>query len=304
MSPLIDSTRAAQNSQLAALNSSNPTLLTSLLAASSDLIRRYCHRDFTQQTYTEFYSGGIYVREPLKLRQFPVTRVQRVGIANRAMLVTNGGIAQMATVETDGSNNIILNTIANGVVAAPVTLAAATYTTLGLMAAAIIASGNGWQCAVYSGAAGDYGGFPTTDLKPLQGAASAKAGGSFIEIYEDWLGWNSVAFWPDEQYEFGAVAPFWRLDDQTGEMWGHMPRGFMNLRIIYQAGFAAIPDAVQEACAQTCIWLNFSGLVNMSLKSERLGPASYELRDKIDLPRAVQMLIDPYKAYDKGIYRN
>ena len=50
----------------------------------------------------------------------------------------------------------------------------------------------------------------------------------------------------------------WALD--------HFPRGQLNLRIDYQAGFASVPQAVQEACVQLAQDLYQGGLVNNSVR--------------------------------------
>src|SRR5579864_6872546 len=100
---LITTSRATQNATLATLNSTNPSYLASLITAASDAVRRATHRDFSQTSYTEYYSGGIYIREPLRLRQFPVLEVTRIATNPRpALLVQNvdPGTNQRATVET------------------------------------------------------------------------------------------------------------------------------------------------------------------------------------------------------------
>ena len=60
-------------------------------------------RDFTLGSYSEYHSGGIYIREPLRLRQFPVVEITRVASNPRpALLVQNVDAItnQRATVET------------------------------------------------------------------------------------------------------------------------------------------------------------------------------------------------------------
>src|SRR5436305_864609 len=105
MSDLITTSRATQNAALLALNASNPTYLASLITAASDAIRRVCNRDFTQSSYTEFYSGSISsgTLEPLRLRQFPVLEITRVASNPRSALRvqnTDSVTNQRATVET------------------------------------------------------------------------------------------------------------------------------------------------------------------------------------------------------------
>src|SRR5271154_6239549 len=84
---LITTSRATQNATLAALNTANATYLASLITAASDAVRRACNRDFSQTTYSEYHSGGIYIREPLRLRQFPVLEITRVAANPQAALL-------------------------------------------------------------------------------------------------------------------------------------------------------------------------------------------------------------------------
>ena len=101
-------------------------------------MRGACHRDFSQTFYTEYYSGGIYIREPLRLRQFPVVEITRIATDPRpALLVQNvdAGTNQRATAETTPTS-VRLFRIAS---ATPVTsdLSFAAYPTLADMAMAI-----------------------------------------------------------------------------------------------------------------------------------------------------------------------
>ena len=79
MPDLITISRAAQNPTLASLNATNPAYLASLVTAASDSIRRECGREFILAAFTEYHSGGIYIREPLRLRQYPVAEITRRG---------------------------------------------------------------------------------------------------------------------------------------------------------------------------------------------------------------------------------
>lgn len=299
---LITTPRAVQNAQLAALGTTNLSQLQSLITAASDAIRRYCHRDFSLTSYSEYYSGGIYIKEPLKLRQFPVTQISRVAIANIALQVLNsGGANQRATIQTLANGDLQLTTVASGVVSTD-TIAAASNLTIGAVATAINNLGNGWGTSIYSGPAGSYANFPTTDLRPLQGAVSCLIGGSYLEVFEDWYGWNTVSFWPDETYESSGVAAFWRPDNETGEIHGRLPRGKLNIRIDYTAGFATIPAAVQEACVQLVQWMYQSSLHDQTLKMEKLGVATYELGTSTKWPPSVLNALSYFKAYDRTLY--
>lgn len=302
---LITNSRAIQNAMLATLNSNNPAYLASLITAASDAIRRVTHRDFSQTSYTEYHSGGIYIREPLRLRQFPVLEITRIATNPRAALLVqnvDSGANQRATVET---TTTVLRLVR--VAAANVTtndLSFATYTTLSAMAAAVNALGNGWSAQVID----QFGNWPSPDLKLLQGAATALNGGRQLELYTEDL--QPFVTWPPgdpwgEESGYQSLTG-WRLDDETGEIYGRFPRGQLNVRIDYVAGFATIPQAVQEACVQLVSDLYNAGLVNNTLKKATLGQGSFELRNEnqtASLSAKVSLLLAPFVDYGRVIFR-
>jgi hypothetical protein len=300
---LITTSRAMQNASLAALGGSNAGYLASLITAASDAIRRVCNRDFSQTAYTEYYSGGIYIREPLRLRQFPVLEITRVATNPRpAIRVQNvdNGTNQRATVETTPTSLRVFRMAS----ATPITndLPFASYPTIASMAAAINALGGGWAAQTI----GEFANWPSADLKVLQGAATALFGGRELELYTEDL--QPFLCWPPgDSWGDGSQTPCgWRLDDETGELFGRFPRGQLNLRIDYTAGFASIPQAVQEACVQLALDLFNAGLVNNTLKKATLGAGSFELKDQTKtatLSAKVGVLLAPYVDYSKLILR-
>ena len=305
LSDLITISRATQNAALSALNASNPTYLASLITAASDAIRRVCNRDFTQSSYTEYYSGGIYIREPLRLRQFPVLEITRVASNPRSALRvqnTDSVTNQRATVETTTSSLRLFRVAA----ATPVAndLPFSTYPTITSLASAVNALGAGWSATIVD----NFANWPSADLKPLQGAATALFGGRDLELYTEDL--QPFLTWPPGD-PFGDEAGYqaltgWRLDDETGELFARFPRGQLNVRIDYTAGFATIPQPVQEACVQLVQDLYNAGLVNNTLKKATLGTGSFELKDEkktVSLSGKVSLLLAPYVDHSKMIFR-
>ena len=305
MTDLITNSRVTQNATLAALNTSNASYLASLITAASDAIRNACHRDFTQTSYTEYHSGGIYIREPLRLRQFPVAEITRVAANPQpAILVQNidSTTNQRATVETTTTSLRVVRiasatTITND-------LPFATYPTLAEMAAAINSLGGGWAAQVI----GTFALWPSADLKPLQGAAMALFGGRELELYTEdlqpFLNWPPGDPWGDDAGSQACTG--WRLDDETGELFGRFPRGQLNIRIDYTAGFATIPQAIQEACVQLVLDLYNGGLVNTTLKKATLGSGSFELQSQSStavLSGKVSLLLAPYVDFSKTMFR-
>ncbi len=304
MPDLITLPRAAQNPTLASFSAANPSYLQSLVTAASDAIRRACGRDFTLGNYIEYHGGGIHIREPLRLRQFPVAEITRIAAEPRpALLVQNlDSISnQRATVETTLAG-LRLVTVASAVLTTT-DLLYATYPTLTALAGAINTLGGGWSAGVRD----DFANWPSADFKPFQGAVSALNGGQNLEMYSETI--QPFMAWPsstgDAEEGWPATAG-WRLDEETGELFGRFPRGQLNIRIDYKAGFAAIPQPVQEACAQLAQDLYQAGLVNNTLKKATLGPSSVELKSTTSAAQMspkVMLLLAPYRDYAKTILR-
>jgi len=84
------------------------------------------------------------------------------------------------------------------------------------------------------------------------------------------------------------------------------PPGQLNIRIDYQAGYATVPQAVQEACVQLVQDLYQAGLVNNTLKKATLGASTVEMKDTSTSPQMsakVQLLLAPYVDHAKMIAR-
>ncbi|HWE02445.1 MAG TPA: hypothetical protein VG326_08535 [Tepidisphaeraceae bacterium] len=306
MPDLITISRACQNPTLMSLSASNPAYLASLVTAASDSVRRECGREFLLAAFSEYHSGGIYIREPLRLRQYPVAEITRVAASPRAaLLIQNFDDAsnQRATFETT-STALRLVTVASAVLTTTDFLYA-TYPTVAQLAAAVNALGNGWSATVRN----DLTNWPSADFKPLQGAVSALNGGHDLEMYSEIV--QPFTAWPssggDGDWDDGFQgASGWRLDEETGELFGRFPRGQLNIRIDYRAGFVTTPQAIQEACVQLAQDLYQAALVNNTLQKSTLGASSVTLKNTSTAPQLspkVQLLLAPYRDYAKAIFR-
>jgi hypothetical protein len=302
MPDLVTIPRATQIDALAAVYADDPAYLASLITAASELVRRVCKRDFSLCSYSEYYSGGIYVLSPLRLRQFPVIEITRIAAAPTPALqvqnldqVTN----QRATVETTPTG-LRLVRVASAV-ATTVDLAYAEYPTLAALAGQINSLEYGWSASVF----GPFANFASTDFKPLQGAANALAGGHSLELYTELVqpGSTFTALGCDAEGEFGVG---WRLDPETGELFGRFPRGQLNIRIDYTAGFATVPQAVQEAVVQLAADLYQSSQVNNSLAKATLGDSTIVTKttaETTQLSGKVMLLLSPYIDHSKMMLR-
>ena len=306
---LISTNRAQENPQLAPLGND---LLTDLIAAASGLVRDYCQHDFSLTSYSEMKNGGIFIREPLLLRHDPVTQILRVAATpTSALSVANTDTVnnQRATVATDDAGNGLIANLTlfwvSSATPTTVPLPVATYPTLSQMAAAINAQGHGWQASVLTASRIDLTKYPASDLKPLQGAVTCMSGSpAYLSAWlEDISAFGSIAndFYELEGYQSQSG---WRLDPETGELYGRFPRGQMNIRVDYTAGYAQIPAAVQEATVQTTLWLWHTNNMNLAMESERLGDAGRTMRQKLDLPGSIKRLLANYnRSASRAFYR-
>lgn len=312
--PLIDPARASQNAILAGLAASNAPLLTSLIGAASDFVVRYCGKDFIRKSYSEYIDGKIHKKGvPTLLRQYPVIEIQRVGIADAAMLVansdtTNNARATFETIaSTDGLStaSVKLVNVANGA-ANSVSISTVSPVTINQLATAINAAGFGWSATVQTSSNGTYGIWPSADLKPLQGAVSCFNGGMYAEVYAEIGTYSSSWGFGNEDESWGCPGSLncgWRLDPETGELHLRVPRGGLNIRVDYTAGEATVPAAIQEAVVQLCCWLNSSGTIDYSTTETKLGPFMEKTPDELKMPGPILALLAPYRDLSRYWYR-
>jgi hypothetical protein len=275
---LITVTRACNNAKLAALNISNPVYLTELITSSSSMIHGNCARLFNSQSYSEYYDALNFPFDFIQLRQYPVTQVQRLATNPQQVIsitnndTTNNQFAEVVTTLSGfNTSSVTISWLASGVSNSQ-TFSAASYVTLQSLATAISAVGGGWTSTVYSG----YGNYATATLRPYQGNMSALGGGgAWLEMYLDTptFGGNGT-FLGYQQTGVLTSGPQWRLDPVKGVCWGCFPGGQQGIRVDYTAGFATIPQDLQQACMRLCVLQYERDLLNSTVQTGRVGPFS------------------------------
>jgi hypothetical protein len=224
MADLITASRAAQTSVLASLSSSNPALLDSLITAASKAIQRHCHRDFTSTAYTEYLSGPNYPYNYIILRQCPVISIARLATNPQPVLLiqnSNSATISRAFVNTTATGLTLTSVSGTTGAATTTTLTYASYPVVNSMAAAIGAV-SGWTASVI----GNYGIYPTADLKPIQGAQTALFGGATLSIYvEDrysYIG-SMGGIGEDSEWDLSSTREQFRCDEEAGIIYGRFP---------------------------------------------------------------------------------
>ncbi len=302
---LITLSRAYQNLQGV---SGVDGLLSTLLTAASDAIQKWCRRDFVQVSYDELYSGDG--QRYLVLRQYPLISVQSVRYRPVTVLkITNTNPANVQARVSVTGTGLTLVRVNAGVKTTDASVTFAGNVTLSAVAAAVSALGNGWSAQVV-GDGTNYGSWPSADLfwPPSfpsqipgyvggggQGALQCVAG-SFAELkmhtYE-LAGYQ----WDSRGWLLRAI-PYTdpELLHPEDLVW---PVGVNNLRIQYTAGYATIPEAVQEACAEWTAALYFMASRDPMLTNQLTagGAASGWKGVPGEPPDHVAVLLKPYRRY-------
>jgi len=288
MPDLITNARAKANVPNA--TSADDATINTLITAAGKAIQRYCRRDFVAMVYDELYNGNGDRR--LLLRQYPIVSVQSVRCRPVTVLtITNSNTAlnQQARVTVTAAGLTLFRT-ASGVASTDTSVTFATHATLTTLAAAVTALGNGWSAQVV----GDYGSWPSADLRAPQGALAAC--GQFAELklhtYE------LAGYQIDERRGWLLRAiPYTDPELMRPEdlAW---PVGVANFRVQYTAGHATVPEDVQEACAElVATWFAQRGR-DLSLQRENTaGTYSYVADTGDGLPGRVRALLQPYRNH-------
>jgi hypothetical protein len=276
MSNLITRARAINNLNNRATTSDENTTLDALLAAITSAIQNYCGRTFAVTSYDELYPGSH--RRELVLRNYPLAAVERVACAPTAVLrVTNTSASnQRATVKVTATG-VELIRVASGV-ATTSTILFADQATLSALASAITALGNGWSASVIDA---NQTLRASADLRALQGAFLAKDVEALLQLHLS------------ELTCFSSDAPRGLLTRDDGAHW----HGGLNYwRVVYSAGYSAVPDDVQEACAQWVAQLFWQTKRDPGLVQETL-PSVVSRAVVRDMPASVRLLLSPYRNW-------
>lgn len=280
MSDLITLDRARQNLP-SSVNADEPQIAT-LITAVSQAVQRWCRRDFTATSYDELYHGNG--ERLLVLRQYPVISVESVRSDPTAvMTISNTSTSNQQARVAVTSTGLTLKRVASGV-ATTNTLTFAANVTLNALKAAVDALGNGWSATVI----GSYGLWPSADLLAIQGAVNAAGFQAELKMHVAELS----AFEVDSRRGW-----IWRGND-TDDDETTWPCGVNNFRVQYTAGYATVPEDVQEATAEWVATLFKDLGRNQNLATEStVGVFSASALSGADSkpPRSIRALLAAYR---------
>lgn len=283
MADLITRARALRNLNGLSPSPAEETTLDGLIAAVSAAIENHCRRRFAVETFDECCDGAG--RRELLLRHYPVVSVERVlGAPEPALRVVNrSGSIQRAWVRVDGAG-LVLTRVASGATVENA-LRFTDHATLGALASAVVGVGSGWSAELVRPEDAD---FAASDLIPSQGAFYAKDSPAELRLHR-----RPLADF-DLDADRGILYRGWRFEeggDVDGPVWSGGPRFW---RVVYSAGFATVPEDVQEACASwvaSLFWLTKRdpGLAHESVS----GLVARGTRDDLSAP--IFRLLRPYR---------
>ena len=252
--------------------SPNASLVSALITGCSRAIQRYCKRWFVSQDFDELYNGSADRR--LLLRQYPITAVKSVRYRPVTVLKITNTLANTPQARLEvTSTGLKLTRVTSGVTTTVTNgLDFAGNVKLSALAAAVNAVGSSWSAQVV----GDYNEWPSADLWCPNGPASdpyyTPAGQGALQCVA-----GSFAALKMHTYELAG----YQIDARHGWLLRAIPytdpellhpedlifpAGVNNFRVQYTAGFATVPDDVQEACAE---WV--AALYNLSLRDPQIG---------------------------------
>lgn len=242
MADLITTARAKQSINQASFTSGEDTQIGSLIDAVSAAVIRYCRRDFVSATFDELYRGDGGPR--LLLRQYPILSVARVATDPSVVLQvknTDTTTNQRATASVT-STGLTLVRVASGVTTSNTSVTWAGNATLAAVADAVNALGAGWSATAIAG----HTLRASADLHYPQGAFNALGTHASFKLHTTEL----TDYATDAQRGWlsrGDVQGVdWYLPLVEGGIW-HPEQEY---RVLYTAGYATVPEDVQEACAQ------------------------------------------------------
>jgi hypothetical protein len=297
------------------LDNSQDAVIASKITAASRMIEKFCSRIFAKSSYDERYDsdgGGTIL-----LRNYPVLAIDRVAMAPTALLSvqqTNNTVNSRATVGTQQNANLdtpvattglTLTRWASGVKIVDTSITWVTYPTITQVVNAINALNAGWLATVQ----GSFGNWASADLNPMIGPQNAltvpvslNAHTTDLNNYEVVPETGEIRFSnPLSQVlssGFGWMPGVFGGDLMPGV---NLPRGSLNVRVQYTAGYNVIPEDLQDACGLLAASLYSNPASAGELKSETLGDYSYERELSERLPKRVLAVVKQYKDHSKKV---
>jgi hypothetical protein len=282
MPDLVTRERALRNLNNLAASAAENALIDALIAAVSRAIERHCSRSFALEQFDDLVDGvdcGC-----LLLRHFPIYSVERVAYAPTTVLTVRNSSMQRAAVKIT-AEGVELTRVSSGVTTRS-TVTFAANPTLGQVKDAVSALGNGWLASLSST---DYVNLASADLRAPQGAVNARDQEAPLKLHVMELNEYDIDAARGGLLRGGSGDG---LCEEIAPLWAGGPQYW---RIVYTAGFATVPDDVQEACCQWIAALFWQSKRDPGLTQEAI-PGSVSRSVHHGMPPSVRAMLAPYRV--------
>lgn len=284
---LISLERALRN--LPGATAADERTIDAMIGACSDAIRKHCRRDFALREYDELYDG--FTEGVLLLRAYPLHSVESVRVDPRPVLRVRNSSAdvQQARV-TVTATGLTLVRVAAGVRASDTSVTWAAQPTLSAVAAAVNALGNGWSAE----ATAAFAALPAQDLSVAPSFGDATRSEGALACRDSWA---ELHLHVVELSDYHWNPRGW-LYLRGGDCGDTLLSG--SVRVQYTAGYAEVPQAVQEACAAWVAELFHRTRRDPGLATLALVGSLSQTWTRRRIPVAVAGLLAPYRRISIG----
>jgi len=258
-------------SYLSVTSSADDTLMEQCIDRATARMERYMGRNIMNRAYTQWYSGSG--ARSVRLREYPVNSVQGVYTGATVALTVS------STVTTDIRATVSINAEAIGTGAAGMSLSRQTLT--GALTATTLAFSTYDDVTRLAVAINLLTGFSATVGLNMQTA-------QMHPIVGDCLSSAVVLTGADVGVEYRYDSLEGILHVQSEPYWSGSHTHYADARrpslvVMYTAGYATVPDDIEEACLEVSKYLFQTRKTNANLNSESLGDYSYTLADATKL---------------------
>ena len=203
------------------------------------------------------------------LKQRPVTEVKFVGIGyDAAIQIGSATASDVACSVTVTDTHVRLYRMSSAGTETETNLSFATYPTMALMSTAIAAT-SGFSSTLVSDA-------PSRRLRRIAG--------------RDLINATVNLEAPDQAVED------YLADFDRGVVYGRQLTGYRAVLIDYTAGYATVPDDIEQACLMVAASIYQGRKRDPNLNSEALGGYSYSLRAPGQATEEARTMLEAYKA--------
>ena len=274
MSDLISRARALRNLAGQATTAADLTLVDGLISAATRALEAYCSRSFGLVNRDELVDGRPY--PTLWLRHYPIACVERIASHPAAVLRAQNSAVSQAHVQVVDDGVQLLRVVSGSTAVDRISFLSAP--TLSALAAAIAFVGHGWSVSVSPGVDGTR---LSADLAVFPGSFAASRAPEELRMHVG----DMSRFEIDAR--LGAVRRLDRAD------WCGGPAAW---RVVYTAGYDAIPEDVQEACAQIVAQLFYRAKRDPGLARDEVSGTYYRLPIEGVAPMVLELLA-PYRRF-------